>query len=179
MKNFPFKTINPDTGEEQTFWYSRSMAAALFVFAPNFVRKWYNPLTWFRKQKWFVLANKRGPGCPDFIGCWCCPCGYLDYDETLKEAAIRECKEETGVIIPIDKVKFAEINDDPKDSNRQNVTARFYTSLNSIVSTSNSDNEEEETSDIQWIPIKELNNYDWAFNHDRILTHILKNYLKK
>ena len=35
MKNFPFKAINPDTGKEQIFWYSRSMAAAIFVFAPN------------------------------------------------------------------------------------------------------------------------------------------------
>ena len=167
MKNFPFKAINPDTGKEQIFWYSRSMAAAIFVFAPN------------KDGELCILANKRGPGCPDFIGCWCCPCGYLDYDETLKEAAVRECKEEAGVIISIDSVKFAEINDDPKDSNHQNVTARFYTTLDSIVTTSNSENEDEETSDIQWIPIKELNNYNWAFNHDKIITHILKDYLKK
>ena len=167
MKNFPFKAINPDTGKEQIFWYSRSMAAAIFVFAPN------------KDEELCILANKRGPGCPDFIGCWCCPCGYLEYEDTLKEAGVRECKEETGVIISIDSVKFAEINDDPKDSNHQNVTARFYTTLDSVVTTSNSENEDEETSDIQWIPIKELNNYNWAFNHDRIITHILKDYLKK
>lgn len=30
---------------------------------------------------------------------WCLPCGYIEYDETYIEAAIREVKEETGVSI--------------------------------------------------------------------------------
>lgn len=164
MRNFPFKAINPDTGQWQTFWYSRSMAAAIFVFAPD------------KRGDLCVLANKRGPGCPDFIGYWCCPCGYLDYDETLKEAAVRECKEETGVILPIESVKFAELNDDPKDSNHQNVTARFYATLESTTETSNSENEEEETSDIRWIPVNKISDYEWAFGHGKIIEHILNDY---
>jgi NADH pyrophosphatase NudC (nudix superfamily) len=32
---------------------------------------------------------------------WCLPCGYMEYDESYEEAAIREVKEETGIsIIP-------------------------------------------------------------------------------
>ncbi len=30
---------------------------------------------------------------------WCLPCGYIEYEETYIEAAIREVKEETGVSI--------------------------------------------------------------------------------
>lgn len=32
-------------------------------------------------------------------GKWCLPCGYIDYDESFINAAIREAKEETGVDI--------------------------------------------------------------------------------
>jgi len=30
---------------------------------------------------------------------WCLPCGYIEYDETYKDAAIREVKEEVGISI--------------------------------------------------------------------------------
>ena len=30
---------------------------------------------------------------------WCLPCGYMEYDETYEEAAIREVKEEVGISI--------------------------------------------------------------------------------
>lgn len=47
-----------------------------------------------------VLMVKRGPGCPDEVGKWVLPCGYLDGNETLKEAMYRETYEETGINIP-------------------------------------------------------------------------------
>lgn len=160
MKNFPFKAVNPDTGKEETFWYSRSMAAAIFVFARN------------EEGSLCVLANKRGPGCPDFVGCWVCPCGYLDYNETLAQCAIRECKEETGVVVPLETVKLVGINDSP-EANRQNVTARFIARLDRTVVTSNSGNEEEETSEIRWIPVSKIEKFEWAFDHDNIIKEIL------
>ena len=30
---------------------------------------------------------------------WCMPCGYMEYDESFREAAIREIKEEVGLTI--------------------------------------------------------------------------------
>ena len=30
---------------------------------------------------------------------WCLPCGYIEYNETYEEAAIREVKEEVGILI--------------------------------------------------------------------------------
>jgi len=30
---------------------------------------------------------------------WCLPCGYMEYDETYNEAAVREVKEEVGISI--------------------------------------------------------------------------------
>jgi NADH pyrophosphatase NudC (nudix superfamily) len=35
---------------------------------------------------------------------WCMPCGYIEYEETYKEAAIREVKEEVGISIVPDGI---------------------------------------------------------------------------
>lgn len=37
---------------------------------------------------------------PDFQGYWGLPCGYLDWDETLSEAVIREVWEECDLFLP-------------------------------------------------------------------------------
>ena len=39
----------------------------------------------------FTLVEKRGSAV-SHTGEWCCPCGYIDWDETLEEACHREVK---------------------------------------------------------------------------------------
>lgn len=34
-----------------------------------------------------------------YPGLWCIPCGYVEYDEDVYQAVIRECFEETGLVI--------------------------------------------------------------------------------
>ena len=111
MKNYPIKI---ETGEHagETVWVHRSIAVAGFIFCRI-------------NNEWCVLANQRGEGAPDFQGYWNCPCGYLDFDETLAEACSREIYEETGVKIEPSALYMCSVNDNPKDSNRQNVTMRF------------------------------------------------------
>lgn len=166
MKNFPFKAINPDTNKEETFWYSRSMAVCITVFARN------------TEGLFCILANKRGPGCPDFVGYWVCPCGYLDFNETTKEAAARECYEETGVKLPVESIEFVGY-EDSINSNRQNVTFRFSICLNETVETTNDNNEGKETTDIKWIPVKDIDNYKWAFGHRDLIINNGRKYSDK
>ncbi len=47
-----------------------------------------------------ILLVRRAPGI-DYAGLWCIPCGYVEYDEDVRDAVVREVKEETGFdIVP-------------------------------------------------------------------------------
>lgn len=147
-------------------WYSRSLAAALFVFCND------------ENGNLCVLASERGKEAADFQGKWNCTCGYLDWGETLAEAAIRELKEEVGVELNVNDIKFFKLNDDPVDSNHQNVTARFCAFLDGSKTSdfkfSKEGNEGEEVGAIEWVKVADVHNKDWAFNHDKIIGEILK-----
>ena len=41
-----------------------------------------------------LLGRRKG----SYKGLWCIPCGYVEYDEEVHEAAIREFREETGLV---------------------------------------------------------------------------------
>ena len=166
MKNHPL--VNPETGEVE--WIARNMAVLVMV------------LGFDKNLKLHVLANKRGQNTPDpeFRGCWCMPCGYLDYNETLKEAAVRETFEETGVKVDSKRLNLFYINDNPEDDKRQNVTFRYRYIINKKtiedIELTDKNSEEKEVSNIKWIPVDEINNYKWAFNHDKIINELLEKF---
>ena len=158
MKNHPL--VNPETGEVE--WIARNIAVVVMIIGYD------------KNLNKYVLANKRGEKTPDpeFRGCWCMPCGYLDYDETIKEAAVRETFEETGVKLNIKNLILFYTNDNPKDDKRQNVTFRYRYIIKEYIEDiklTSKNSEDKEVSDIKWIPINELSNYKWAFNHDKII----------
>ena len=153
MNNFP---VIKD-GKE--YWISRSVAVACFVYK-------------IVNDEIYVLANKRGSGTPDFQGYWNVPCGYLDYDETLEQAVIREVKEECGITIT-NPVHFG-IDSNPK-SNKQNVTIRYVSFYDNQEETLKPNcGEENEVEDIKWINIKDVDSYWWAFNHGELIKELFE-----
>jgi 8-oxo-dGTP diphosphatase len=62
-----------------------------------------------------VLLVKRAH--PPRVGFWCLPAGYMEWDESPKEAAIRETQEETGLIIEIDGLFDVYSGDDDPRTN--------------------------------------------------------------
>jgi ADP-ribose pyrophosphatase YjhB (NUDIX family) len=115
------------------------------------------------------------------------PCGYLDWNETLYEAMIREVYEETSLFMP-DYEKYVIfdnnkqpffVKDDPKADKRQNVSLLFITAYDFI-------NEPDvfplaeieafsckETAMVKLMNLSEFYgtsmNYEWAFNHDETI----------
>ena len=162
MKNFP--VIDKETGRE--YWISRSIAVVVAVFAKG-------------GEDNFVLVVQRGKGTPDpeYVGKYCLPCGYLDFDETCAQAAQRELMEETGVNLPISDFKLVSINDNPKGDKRQNITFRYVVrcplstkELELMFTTKNS--EKDEVSSIRFININNLDLYELAFNHDKLIPEL-------
>lgn len=113
-ENFKFEGTyleGPKKGEKFIGWDSRSMAVVVIIAMEGV-------------DDMYFLVEKRGPGCPDNIGKYVFPCGYLNRDETLAEAACRELYEETGLKASPSDMKFVGYEDSP-GANRQNVTMRF------------------------------------------------------
>jgi ADP-ribose pyrophosphatase YjhB (NUDIX family) len=152
-------------------WFSRSVAVVCATYAQDLDNNVY------------VLASQRGKGTPDpeFVGAWNLVCGYLDFDETCKEAAIRETFEETGVELPKACVREIICIDDPKYDKRQNLSHRFVCILPKTTdnySFSHKNNEKDEVGAIKWIPIDKIGDYKWAFGHDKIIKEYYKDFVK-
>ena len=88
---------------------------------------------------------------------------------------------ETGYVITPEVPKFVEVETSPK-ANKQNITLIYtalvpYKLLSQVQPTGGEDNEVKE---IKWIDIRKLNNYKWAFNHNKIIERIilLKQYIQ-
>lgn len=54
-----------------------------------------------------ILLGRRTNG---YTGKWCIPCGYVEWDEDLQTALLREFKEETGLEVQIDRIYSAKSN---------------------------------------------------------------------
>lgn len=169
FNNTPNKSYNVDG---KLIWESRSVAVNTVIIAKS-------------KGKKYVLIGERGKGAADYHGYWNVQAGYLDWDESGTEAAKREIFEETNVninsILLSCKILDNHINEPfgyntNPSANRQNVSLRFglYFEVDdiNIFDLSNRNSEPDEVGEIKWIPIRDVDKYGFAFNHDELI----KNY---
>jgi len=123
-----------------------------------------------------LLIGQRGPGCPDEVGSWNLPCGYLDWDESLKEAAERETWEETGVDIKniepsdilLEHMNSPWLITSSKGSDaKQNVSMHhaIIFKAESYPELTDENSEPGEIGDLKWVTKEEVTNYKYAFNH--------------
>lgn len=135
----------------ETYWVHRAVAVCVIAVHNN-----------------KFLLNKRGENAPDFQGCWNLPCGYLDFDETTKEAAARELFEECGVKVNPDNFQFLYVDDKPT-SNKQNVVFHYVVSLNGEMETTADNADDGEVEEIGYFTKEEIENMSMAFNHKEII----------
>lgn len=166
------------TADGRTVFLSRSCAVAVTVFCKYIV----DVDETFGKQKVAVLLVKRKEDMDVEPGRWCLPCGYLDYDESLYDAAVRELFEETGVYIH-DHIYAHEVGDkstqpdmihsDPGEDALQNVTAHFvfYVLRGEKLKLKP---QEGEIQEVKFIPVGELDEYDIAFGHTKRIRKFFK-----
>lgn len=172
------------------YWISRSIAVHVAILCVDFTET--------TDDVW-VLLEKRGPGCPDEVGKWADPTGYIDFDEGLIDAAYREVYEELGLdlrkidhtIHPMFSGFFRNL--DFKNTGKCNVTVRLkaivnYNTIKRLLDngTINTDTksrggEEGEVSEIKLLKLSNLDvplrEEDFAFGHEKLLNEFVKIWL--
>lgn len=165
-KNWSYKIPDgPHAGK--TLWSGRYCAVAAFIFRRI-------------DGRWSILANLRGSGTPDYQGCWNAVCGFLEANETAQQGCSREVFEETGYEIKPEKFLQVYTQTNPETSNNGNVTLRhiaIITEKENLVRELPKGGEENEVDDVKWIPISQVANYKWAFNHEKIIISLFCNFI--
>jgi len=94
-------------------------------------------------------------------GKWGLPGGFVDRNETIKEAAAREIMEETGYgVVDVTLFRIIDRPDRPAED-RQNIS--FVHVCTALAQTGTPD---WESSDVQWFPLSALPaEHDFAFDH--------------
>ena len=153
--------------EDGPIWHSRSVAVVGVVLVSV-------------NKKIYVLVTKRSDTMEEMPGRWCLPCGYLDFDEDIKQATVREILEETGLeVLKLEEVKIIDTFriDSTPNTKRQNV------SISTIFATTSLKNLPElkltsEVSELEWCEVSNLGEKNLVFNHFNVVTKALSSTIE-
>lgn len=153
----PNRCIKDENGED--VWVVRSSVVIPIVFK-------YDKIT----GNIYTLIEQRGPAVTH-TGEWCCPCGYIDWDETMEEACQREVMEETGTELNLSDIKLFDVNTD-KFSKNQSVDHWYVCWTNQDFNLDKVETKDE-ILDLHWLKVAILKK-----EHFRYLT-IYKNDIER
>lgn len=156
--NFPFKRNG------KLYWYSRSNTISLYVYCVN------------PRGDWCVLGSVRGPGAQNDVGKWNVVCGFLDHGESLESTAVRECWEETGVVIDESMLRCLGTNSSRLYGNVSTSFCVFLDGDTSQYPTSMNNCEPGEVSKVGWVPLKYVSKLKWAGRQGGNAIGIFKSY---
>jgi len=169
-------------------WLSRSVAVTFIIV--------------FHDKKTgdsMIPMGKRGKACPDEVGKFSLPCGYMDWDENATDSIYRETWEEIGLYVEkflfcntLDGKIIHQFIDQPwyvnhsHKSNRQNITLNFgvvveWDDMDNLPELTNAYNEKVgEVDEIKYFSfLKELwdaSDDDIAFGHQVLVKNFLKRF---
>jgi 8-oxo-dGTP pyrophosphatase MutT (NUDIX family) len=170
FKNRPNKSYKIGNKE---IWESRSPASVGIIFG-------------FINKDLYVLAEKRAKIMPDAPGLWVVPCGYMDWDENGWDALRREVYEETSFFID-DYKEYIVFNNDKQPfyvmtephENRQNVALNYCLVFDFCkigLPLEVEQYKDKEIEKVRWIHYSKINNYKWAFEHNKRIKMALKKF---
>ena len=117
-----------------------------------------------------VLLIQRGYD--PYKGCWAFPGGFMNMDETTKQCAIRELKEETG--LKVDTIHqigaYSKVDRDPRG---RTITVAYLAIIDKPVDVTGQD----DAAKAEWWPLSALP--ELAFDHAEIMDEAVWLYNKK
>jgi ADP-ribose pyrophosphatase YjhB (NUDIX family) len=112
-------------------------------------------------QEGIILIKRKNP--PHG---WALPGGFVDYGESLEEAAVREAKEETSLDISL-KTQFHTYSDPNRDPRKHTISTVY------VATAQGKPKAQDDAQDIG-IFAKEEINFPLAFDHQKILADYFK-----
>lgn len=111
-----------------------------------------------------LIERKHTP----YEGMWALPGGFLEMDETLEEAALRELQEETGIFgVELKQFHtFSKVNRDPR---HRTITTVFIGYTDDNISIEAGD----DAAKAQWFSMNELPSL--AFDHGEVMEMVRRN----
>lgn len=98
---------------------------------------------------------------------WALPGGFVDYAESLEDAVIREAKEETNLDL-LEVKQFHTYSDPQRDPRFHTIGTVFIAKGKGTLKAG------DDAADFKIIPLKEIENLQFAFDHKKILLDYLK-----
>jgi 8-oxo-dGTP diphosphatase len=139
----------------------------------KYVYEWPRPMVTvdaavlrFLKDDIKVLLIKRGK--EPFKGCWALPGGFIEMDEELEDAAVRELKEETGVSgIKLEQLRtYGTVGRDPRG---RQVSVVFWGISRGKEQLKAGD----DAAEVKWFSIKKLPK-EVGFDHREIIQEAIR-----
>lgn len=113
----------------------------------------------------FILIKRRND---PFKNCWALPGGFVEYGESVENAAIREAKEETS--IDVELIDLVNVYSEPDRDPRGHTITVAYTAKGNF----NDGKAEDDACDIAIFSAKKLDEIKIAFDHKKIIKDCLK-----
>ena len=113
----------------------------------------------------FILIKRRND---PFKDCWALPGGFVEYGESVENAAVREAKEETS--IDVELIDLVNVYSQPDRDPRGHTVTVAYTAKGDLTSKK----ADSDAKDIGIFNVHDIDEIDIAFDHDKIIKDCLK-----
>ncbi len=119
----------------------------------------------YDESKRFILIKRKNEPYKDS---WALPGGFVEYGETVENAAIREAKEETSIDVELQKI--INIYSEPSRDPRGHTITVAYTAKEDF----NQRKADDDAADIEIFNENDLKSIKLAFDHEKIINDALK-----